>query len=98
MFQHADKLAASSTQPIGFVSCTQIAFGSGFKCNSAVWVANRNIKDKTDTWEVSSRARFKHRRTYLMLCCRLYQSSPLFLPAVARHFLSFISPVRRPSQ
>jgi len=30
----------------------QIAFGSGFKCNSAVWVANRNIAEKTYTWEV----------------------------------------------
>lgn len=30
----------------------QIAFGSGFKCNSAVWVANRNISEKTYTWEV----------------------------------------------
>lgn len=29
----------------------QIAFGSGFKCNSAVWVANRNIAEKTYTWE-----------------------------------------------
>lgn len=26
----------------------QIAFGSGFKCNSAVWRCNRNIKVKTD--------------------------------------------------
>jgi 3-ketoacyl-CoA synthase len=30
----------------------QIAFGSGFKCNSAVWVANRSIMEKTYTWEV----------------------------------------------
>ncbi|KAJ8442507.1 hypothetical protein Cgig2_022390 [Carnegiea gigantea] len=26
----------------------QIAFGSGFKCNSAIWQCNRNIKVKTD--------------------------------------------------
>jgi 3-hydroxy-3-methylglutaryl CoA synthase len=31
----------------------QIAFGSGFKCNSAVWVANRRITEKSYTWEVS---------------------------------------------
>lgn len=30
----------------------QIAFGSGFKCNSAVWVANRRVSEKTHTWEV----------------------------------------------
>lgn len=30
----------------------QIAFGSGFKCNSAVWVANRRVSEKTYTWEV----------------------------------------------
>lgn len=30
----------------------QIAFGSGFKCNSAVWVALRNIKPSTNSpWE-----------------------------------------------
>ncbi|KAI3712931.1 hypothetical protein L1987_71501 [Smallanthus sonchifolius] len=30
----------------------QIAFGSGFKCNSAVWKCNRNIKTPTDgPWE-----------------------------------------------
>eukprot|EP00887_Chlorella_sp_A99_P006245 scaffold3.g6245.t1 len=28
----------------------QIAFGSGFKCNSAVWRALRNINDRHDAW------------------------------------------------
>eukprot|EP01023_Acetabularia_acetabulum_P019368 TRINITY_DN1985_c0_g1_i1.p1 TRINITY_DN1985_c0_g1~~TRINITY_DN1985_c0_g1_i1.p1 ORF type:complete len:532 (-),score=95.35 TRINITY_DN1985_c0_g1_i1:1077-2603(-) len=28
----------------------QIAFGSGFKCNSSVWHAMRNIKDSRDAW------------------------------------------------
>lgn len=30
----------------------QLAFGSGFKVNSAVWVANRTFTEKTYTWEV----------------------------------------------
>jgi hypothetical protein len=34
----------------------QIAFGSGFKCNSAVWVANRTIREETYAWEVSPAA------------------------------------------
>eukprot|EP00775_Hariotina_reticulata_P008863 gene8863-9042_t len=29
----------------------QLAFGSGFKCNSAVWVANRSFKEQTYTWK-----------------------------------------------
>lgn len=28
----------------------QMGFGSGFKCNSAVWKANRRIKDQHDAW------------------------------------------------
>eukprot|EP01025_Chloroclados_australasicus_P032699 TRINITY_DN3313_c1_g1_i1.p1 TRINITY_DN3313_c1_g1~~TRINITY_DN3313_c1_g1_i1.p1 ORF type:complete len:510 (-),score=43.66 TRINITY_DN3313_c1_g1_i1:328-1857(-) len=28
----------------------QIAFGSGFKCNSAVWHAMRNVKDAREAW------------------------------------------------
>jgi 3-ketoacyl-CoA synthase len=28
----------------------QLAFGSGFKCCSAVWVALRSIDDKHDAW------------------------------------------------
>ena len=28
----------------------QIAFGSGFKCNSAVWRALRNINDRHEVW------------------------------------------------
>jgi hypothetical protein len=30
--------------------CPQIAFGSGFKCNSAVWRALRPINDRHDAW------------------------------------------------
>ncbi|KIY98156.1 3-ketoacyl-CoA synthase 11 [Monoraphidium neglectum] len=29
----------------------QLGFGSGFKCNSAVWVANRSIRDSHRAWE-----------------------------------------------
>jgi 3-ketoacyl-CoA synthase len=29
----------------------QIAFGSGFKCNSAVWKALRNVSSKHEAWE-----------------------------------------------
>ncbi|KAF6266311.1 FAE1/Type III polyketide synthase-like protein-domain-containing protein [Scenedesmus sp. NREL 46B-D3] len=29
----------------------QLAFGSGFKCNSAVWVANRTFKEQCYAWE-----------------------------------------------
>lgn len=33
------------------VPCThQIAFGSGFKCNSAVWRALRNVNDRHEAW------------------------------------------------
>jgi len=28
----------------------QIAFGSGFKCNSAVWRALRNVNDRHEAW------------------------------------------------
>jgi len=28
----------------------QLAFGSGFKCNSAVWVALRDCNDQHDAW------------------------------------------------
>ena len=28
----------------------QIAFGSGFKCNSAVWRALRTVNDRHDAW------------------------------------------------
>ena len=28
----------------------QLAFGSGFKCNSAVWVALRDCRDQHDAW------------------------------------------------
>ena len=28
----------------------QLAFGSGFKCNSAVWVALRDCRDPHDAW------------------------------------------------
>ena len=31
----------------------QIAFGSGFKCNSAVWKALRNVKTVHGAWEGS---------------------------------------------
>jgi hypothetical protein len=31
----------------------QLAFGSGFKCNSAVWVANKSFKEQCYAWEVS---------------------------------------------
>jgi 3-ketoacyl-CoA synthase len=30
----------------------QLAFGSGFKCNSAVWVANKSFKEECYAWEV----------------------------------------------
>eukprot|EP00879_Flechtneria_rotunda_P017594 GHRR01018444.1.p1 GENE.GHRR01018444.1~~GHRR01018444.1.p1 ORF type:complete len:456 (+),score=130.64 GHRR01018444.1:379-1746(+) len=30
----------------------QLAFGSGFKCNSAVWRANRRISDKHSAWDL----------------------------------------------
>jgi 3-ketoacyl-CoA synthase len=29
----------------------QVGFGSGFKCNSAVWVANKRFTDKHPAWE-----------------------------------------------
>ncbi len=29
----------------------QLSFGSGFKCNSAVWVANRRIRDAHVAWQ-----------------------------------------------
>jgi 3-ketoacyl-CoA synthase len=28
----------------------QIAFGSGFKCNSAVWIAMRTVSTQHDAW------------------------------------------------
>jgi 3-ketoacyl-CoA synthase len=29
----------------------QLGFGSGFKCNSAVWAANRRISDQHAAWD-----------------------------------------------
>lgn len=29
----------------------QLGFGGGFKCNSAVWRARRNVKDSHQCWE-----------------------------------------------
>lgn len=29
----------------------QLGFGGGFKCNSAVWKARRNISDQHPCWE-----------------------------------------------
>lgn len=29
----------------------QLGFGSGFKCNSAVWRANRRVAEKHAAWE-----------------------------------------------
>lgn len=31
----------------------QLAFGSGFKCNSCVWVANKTFQENHYAWEVS---------------------------------------------
>ena len=32
-------------------SCFLAGFGGGFKCNSAVWQARRDIKQAHDCWE-----------------------------------------------
>jgi 3-ketoacyl-CoA synthase len=38
----------------------QLAFGSGFKCNSLVWTANRSFKFQHPAWQVGLQQ---------LLCC-----------------------------
>lgn len=37
----------------------QLSFGSGFKCNSAVWVANRNVSYVHSCWEGFDRSNMR---------------------------------------
>jgi hypothetical protein len=45
----------------------QLAFGSGFKCNSAVWVANKSFKEQCYAWEVGPACYVVF--SYWLCCC-----------------------------
>lgn len=42
--------ALCPTQDLCMLPCPQIGFGSGFKCNSAVWRALRPVKQQHNSW------------------------------------------------
>ena len=43
--QRADRFEGIEAQSSSCLGMVQVGFGSGFKCNSAVWKAMRNIHD-----------------------------------------------------
>jgi hypothetical protein len=46
----------------------QLAFGSGFKCNSLVWTANKSFKFEHPAWKVGAGRR--------CCCCHLITVTP----------------------